>query len=67
MDNTFNITKKEIENYLGYEINNFRVEEAYIEGVCRGLNILVKPRHFIKTIETSIKINNGVVLPLTID
>lgn len=51
------ITKKSLEEFLGYEIKEFEVDSIYIEGELQGLNIKVEPTRFIKSIETSVKIN----------
>lgn len=40
---TFTITKKDIEEMLGFSINNFSLEPLFHEGNCIGLNVYIEP------------------------
>jgi len=52
-----NITKQEIEEYLGYKINDFKIESKYdINGCFIGIDISVAPVQEIKEIDVTFKI-----------
>jgi hypothetical protein len=50
------ITKESIENELGFEINNFKIEPMYENDQCVGLNIFVEKKTTVCVIENTIQI-----------
>ena len=54
---TFTITQKDIEEMLGFSINNFSLEPLFHEGNCIGLNVYIEPEVSISRIEHKMTIS----------
>jgi len=53
------ITKEMIENYLGYEINDFKLEPIFNKGIWSGLNINISPKRKLEYIDMKFTIQNS--------
>lgn len=51
-----NINKKDLENHLGYQIEDFKLEPVYLNGECTGLDVFVQPKSTIKELNLTVKI-----------
>lgn len=49
------ITKADIENKIGYPINDMKLEPLYDNGTCVGLDVTVRPKTAVEHIELNVK------------
>ena len=54
----FTITKEDLEQQIGYKINDFKLEPLYENDTCIGLSVFVIPVQEIEKIETIMTISN---------